>query len=557
MDKIEIPLKNGEIVVPKVFYTIAKDNPASELVIKKLQELHKNKTDYQFSIFETENEIKSVDRVNSVAIYDGKPRNKKGGVQYFTGIAGSVSGNPCWVKSFWSVRVNTERKSDSRILVCVNQIISWFVKNFVKNLEDKKLPWGDAKKNKKIVAFDDSKVDDVNFHVVLNRINFYDKDCRSIKLSEIKSLTQKGVIVRALTHIGNMPSRVSIYPKIGITITDYFANQSVVDKNNRPECVITNGIPKKIFSGNEPVLSPYLDAAEVFGNSKIRNLSFFHHEQKKLALKYSSVELEDSLLDYGFIPRALEVLLKNEAYILNGYKPSLFCRYVDETGKVFDLEAPESYDPKDYIDFKKYHADAIRNNYVAKKAGFIPIKEMTIILDALTNCYEQINKGFIGKRSYVCEVYSVSGSQMVNYLKSLEIQGVLDRMYKILKNEFDWLPSHICYFVLPFGFLKFIPSSGEKQLERIVLDLCSLYENKKDLNKSLDVFFGESRNEILKQIKTLSTKISETKQNFVDIHKKRRGFTQHDLVNGETVSDEILEKLLPMSFAEIEDLFRC
>ena len=570
MLRVEIKTdKNGAVVAPSILYTVA-GNRVSEQLIEKIRVRNAGCPDsYKFLVVKEE-EI-SLLPPDAVAIFDGVPR-KRGGSRRFIPLYGNES-TPSWFSGTWSVIVS-KNLLPMQMESSAHQISAYFFKlgiggekKFTLNLKKGWWPWGNPKSDvsisceKKITDENQKYVDQVwtsgsnkllpdvaTLHFVLNdSLNIWAKGSDSIPLHQLKTITEKGMTVRALTHMGNMSPRVSVYPHLGVQVCDYLGNQSVRDTNNQPEKVIQAGVVKTSAVQTQATLVPYL------ANSFNKSFAAVHFESKK---NFPGYCLEDELFNFPFVKQMLTVLLENQDYILQGYANGIFNRQVSCQGIVTDCEAKTHSSVVDeYIALKLHHSEAVKAGIPASMSGPLAIKEIFPILDIVTNYYNQ----YSGSRKMLGDVFTISGSQMINYLKKRNTQEVIGRMYEVLYKAFDWLPTNMRYIVLPGTSLGFIPSSAEVELEKIVWDTLNVFFAKKQVEEKLVAAISadnaEEKDVLLSQKRELSLQLQQYRKEYLRLSSERRGFTQHDIAGGEKVNEHIFHKIMPLSFKELATLF--
>jgi len=354
---------------------------------------------------------------------------------------------------------------------------------------------------------------------------------------------------------------------MGVKISDYTANQSIRDFADEPENIIESG--KRYFCAkeHEPTLSPYLHldhdaltktrthAAEKFCANK--SLAYIHHISKKLVLGEKHLCLDSDVLVDDFVSDALNVLVKNEQYILNGFQDGIFNRFVSKNGILKKCDPASASCIPNFINLKQKQADMVRNDYIEKVSGYIPIKEVILMIDALA-CYRSqiVNNIISDSNTFIGNTFSVSGIDMINYLKGTTIRGVLQRMYEVLYHEFTWLPVHMRYFIIPGGILRFLPSSAEPRLEESIMRSIDFNSEIIDANKKIVEANGSNilQNAIEKK-SSLKKKFYESQREYIDSCVNRRGFSQYDLLTGEQVSLEIINALFDLSLENIVRIF--
>lgn len=407
------------------------------------------------------------------------------------------------------------------------------------------------------------------FYVIDNNIHQNPWRASSYKLTprDIYSLTNLGIRIVATPHIGlHWPSN-SMYPRMGVKISDYTANQSIRDYADEPENIIEGG--KRYFCAKEyePTLSPYLHlnknsliktktrTAEKFYDKK--SLAHIHHLSKKIVLGEDNMCLDADILKDDFVFDTLNLLVRNEKYILNGYADGIFNRFVSKNGILERCNPASASCIPDFINLKQKQADMIRNDYIEKVSGHIPIKEVIVMIDALA-CYRSqiINNVIPNSNTFIGNTFSVSGIDMVNYLKGNTIRGVLQRMYEVLYREFTWLPVHMRYFIIPGGILRFMPSSAEPRLEEAIIRSLNLNNEIFIANKK--VIEANDRKDLSDAIEVkslLKKRFYESQKEYIDSYVNRRGFSQYDLLLGEKISDEIVNAIFDLSLDDIVRIF--
>ena len=322
-----------------------------------------------------------------------------------------------------------------------------------------------------------------SFHVIGNdKMNPWEADSYMFTPMQIRELSREYQIF-ATPHIGlHWPSN-SMYAHMGVGICDFTSNQSVRDTADLPEYIGLSGNTKHCALEHGQVLSPYLkintnllchgglpEAIQEYAGCN--NLAYIHHDVKKKTIGNPNVIIDVDILESDFVPRALEVLLENETSVLDRYQhfaTKLFNRFVNEKGIVSDMHRSSRDVISSFLKLKQSHKRMILHDEVLNPSGYIPIKEVMIILDAI-RCY----RSHTGKKNGIIgNSFITSGVSMIHYLKNPRTRMVLQNMYEVLQKEFDWLPLHMRMFVLPGGVFRFLPSSGEPELEQSVLNLLS------------------------------------------------------------------------------------
>ncbi len=390
--------------------------------------------------------------------------------------------------------------------------------------------------------------------------------------SDVLTLTQAGIEIRATPHIGlHWPSN-SMYPHMGVTICDYMGNMSVVDTADEPQNIKENGVTHHCAIQTEPVLSPYLKvnpsviqsngylSAKNFASKT--NLGYVHHEAKRMALGRENVMLDADLLTFPWIHDFFQVIVENEVFILQGYdqRKGIFDRYISTEGIVTRVDSPGKVcNIEQFLIMKSQHAEMIRNDCLLPAAGFFPIKEAVILLDSLICYFQQIKPGLAQEE--IGDTYTVSGIDMINYTKSQPLRDVLDRMYKCLlaSGKFEWLPQFMGHTILPGGTFRFLPCSAEQGLLESVLKLIDLHKQRAELNFGL-ANVGDDHNErahlLLWSKEIINPSFVIERKNFRRLLSERRGFSQFDLLNGDFVPEEVVRPLMSLSFEQINNLVK-
>ncbi|MCF7831375.1 MAG: hypothetical protein K9M36_00600 [Candidatus Pacebacteria bacterium] len=411
------------------------------------------------------------------------------------------------------------------------------------------------------------------FHIIgFDRLNPWGGSSYQLCGDDISHLTSLGVSILATPHIGlHWPSN-NMYPHMGVTICDYMGNQSVRDTADEPETIFEGGSKHYCAIQHDAVLSPYLQLSseKVLSNGFISarqfaqcsNLGHVHHIAKKKALGYQNVILDADLLDFPFVRDFFKIIITNQEYILQGYETGIFNRIVSPMGCVTKISPATSFDVIDsFLEMKKSHKYMIEKDVVLEIGGYLPIKESLIMLDAITCYWQQVQRGIAEPSVLVGDTFTVSGIDMIHYLKGKPIRNVFSRMFEVLQNSgtFPWLPKHLRHTIVPGGLFRFLPSCAERELRNSVRSLLDISTEKGFLNTRI----AESKNRyptifpqgLIHQNKILSQKMVSVRTEYVSELESRRGFSQYDLLNGERVPADLLTKLMPMSFEKIQQLF--
>lgn len=389
--------------------------------------------------------------------------------------------------------------------------------------------------------------------------------------SDVLSLTSSGINIRATPHIGlHWPSN-SMYPHMGVRICDYMGNIAYVDTADEPQNVKEGNAIHNCALQAGPVLSPYLQLnpqairsngylfAKNFANKT--NLGHVHHQAKRLALGPENVMLDADLLQVPFAFQFFQVLIENQDYILQGYDSRLgiFDRHVSPDGLIQRSQPGSASDIDAFLEMKRQHTTMIREDCILPATGFFPIKEAVILLDAIV-CYWQQKETSL-EYPEIGDTYHTSGIDMINYTKSPSLRAVLDRMYKCLlqSSKFKWLPKYLAHTIIPGGTFRFLPCNVEEELLESVLKLFDLYTQKEALNQGL-ANVGDNENEkarlLIYSKEILNPDLVRARHEFRDALSRRRGFSQYDLLNGELVPQEIVCRLMNMTFEQIQNLFK-
>ena len=411
----------------------------------------------------------------------------------------------------------------------------------------------------KVCKYTDPLLEDrATFHVIGNdKLNPWEADSFKFTPSDIRFFSKIATIF-ATPHIGiHWPSN-SMYQYMGVKICDFTGNQSVKDTDDKPEYLGIGGVLKNYAVQKDQVLSPYLRLNadlelphSLKEYSGCNNLAFVHHHAKKKAIGSTNVVLDQEILSQHYVSRALELLEKNEAYILGEYDfaSKLFNRFVDSSGIVLDANAHTcTHKYASFLQLKDGHWNMIHKDEVKSPTGYMPLKEVIIMMDAL-RCFVSSSQN----DSQIGNTFLMSGISMIHYLKNPKARTVLQRMYEVLQREFDWLPLHMRMFVLPGGLFRFLPSSGEQELHTHVVELIHRHNDVCTIGKALAEV--QNKEQLITERRQAKTCFIQSHEKFIKIFNKRRGFNQYDLLSGEFVHDEIPNLVMDYTFQEIKLMF--
>jgi len=388
---------------------------------------------------------------------------------------------------------------------------------------------------------------------------------------DVSSLTQMGIPIWATPHIGlHWPSN-NMYPHIGVTICDYTGNQSVRDFADEPEKIFEGGSKHHCALQKDAILSPYLRVnpeqmlAHGFRSARefstCSNLGHVHHLAKKRALGREHVILDSDLLDFPFVFDFFEVLLQNQEDILQGYESGIFNRFVSSVGVVNKVPSVISTQTiESFLEMKKAHKCMIEKDVFIKVGGYLPIKESLIMLDAITCYWQQMEKGIADSGDHIGDTFSVSGIDMIHYLKGKPLRGVLSRMFSFLhtSGKFSWLPNHLRHIIIPGGLFRFLPSCKEKLLEQSIYGILTMLKERDLAN---NIIAEHSKIDSLIPIhlidnhKMISSKLREAQNIYRQALSTRRGFSQYDILNGEYVDPALLQEVSKLTFDQIARIF--
>jgi len=409
-----------------------------------------------------------------------------------------------------------------------------------------------------------------NFFVIgVDARNPWNGQSHKLGPSHVLGLTRSGIDIRATPHIGlHWPSN-SMYPHMGVRICDYKGNQSEVDTADEPQNVKERGAIHNCALQTEPVLSPYLrlNPEAIRSNGYISaknfaekiNLGHVHHEAKRLALGPENLMLDSDLLLFPWVHDFFQVLIENEVWILQDYdRFGIFDRHVSTEGKIERSQPGTVSDIEAFLHMKNQHAIMIREDCILPATGFFPIKEALILLDSVVSYWQQ--KQLTLEYEGIGDTFTVSGIDMINYTKSPALRAVLDRMYKALLNsgKFEWLPKFMGHSILPGGTFRFLPCNAEESLCEVVNQLLDLNDERTELNRVLgqELETNVRSHWLLHSKEIINPAFKVARKDFVTLLDQRRGFSQYDLLNGEHVPQDIVDRLMIMSFEQIQNLFK-
>lgn len=404
------------------------------------------------------------------------------------------------------------------------------------------------------------------FHVVgYDKLNPWQADSYAFTPADISPLSQKYRIF-ATPHVGIHWSSNSMYSYMGVKICDFTGNQSVKDTDDMPEYLGYNGKLVRSAIQKNQILSPYLKldkdvlgklSGGLQGYYSCNNLGFIHHSVKRKTIGEDNVLLDKDILSSFFVPKLLAVLEKNEKYILADYPfaKKIFNRFVDKDGVVCAVSEGESGCHIDsFLRMKEAHWKMILHDESLCPSGHLVLKEVVIMCDAI-RCFLSSLSDLLVQGDDIGDTFLMSGISMIHYLKNPHIREVMQKMYEVLQPEFSWLPKHMRMFVLPGGLFRFLPSSGEPELEKCTLTLLNLYKEICEKDKQLTLC--QSSEVIAQRKKIIKDHFVPAKKFFVLHYKQRRsfGFNQYDLLNGESVNPLIPALLMDHNFHHIKTLF--
>ena len=386
----------------------------------------------------------------------------------------------------------------------------------------------------------------------------------------IKDITLSGVEILASPHIGLSRPGHSMYPYMGAVISDFTGNQSYADYVAEPQNIKENGTKHNCAVQEHSILSPYLQVKSdaILDNGFVSakhfaghtNLAHVHHKAKKAAFGESKMTLDVDMFDVPFTFDYFKVLTENQAYILQGYhnREGIFDRFVSRTGELNYSSPGNVSHISSYLQMKQLHRDMILQDGVEFAEGYIPINEALVLFDALYCYWKQIDLSIHDLE--LGDTYSISGLDMINYTKSSSFRAVVDRMYKVLLKtpEFRWLPEYMVHTMIPGGgTFQFLPSNKEEELAESVLQILALDQEHGAFRKKISDAQGLERAALIEEDRVRDKKcFLRARSLYQQAYKNRRGFTQYDLLNGESVSREIVEQLMPMSFERVGFLFK-
>lgn len=386
---------------------------------------------------------------------------------------------------------------------------------------------------------------------------------------DVKKISSRGVKIIATPHIGLHWASNSFYPHMGVTICDYSGNQSRIDRLDEPE-YIKEGTSKHDCAIQEhAVLSPYLllnkevvarngyISAKKFASAS--NLAYVHHHAKKLALGEENVMLDSDLFEKPFVFDFFKVLIENQKQIFHdSSRFGILDRFVSNEGIISRRSPGGVADIESFIKMKQLHKQMILEDCHLQASGFFPLNEVNILFDSICCYWQQLQLGIAS--TSIGDTYTVSGVDMILYTKNPFLREILDRMYKTLlaSGKFTWLPKYMGNTMLPGGTFSFLPSNKEEELYESVVELLDINSKKDSLHKEISMSSDEANRFRLvnKSREIINPKMSQIKDRFQKALKERRGFTQYDLLNGEYVPNEIIQRLMPMTFEKINGLFK-
>ena len=376
---------------------------------------------------------------------------------------------------------------------------------------------------------------------------------------DIKKLTTLGFTINASPHIGKLWASNNFYKEMGVKISVFTGNQSIKDYCDEPENILINGISHKVSVQNNAVLSPYLITDEQKVKSILNNhipitssLARLHYYTKSQVIGSENIFLDTEMLEYPFFREMVVALIENEKLIYQD-SGTIFDRFVTKNGEVLKntksyLSSQDIYES--FFNLKKSHEDLVTKDLSSSCCeGCIPRVELWIILDAI---YTWLSKPNV--LNGVGNTFTVSGVDMVYYLKNKEKRKILDTMYTIIRDTIPELelPPKMRFFVLPGGLMKFYPVRQEK-LYSLVVDILDKRDEFLMIKESFRTTDGQKPFE---EMKRAQYELKNAKDAFKKAYNERIPFSQYDIIQNDLkFCSFLVERLMKISFKEIETLF--
>ncbi|MEI6316136.1 MAG: hypothetical protein WCO65_00190 [bacterium] len=405
------------------------------------------------------------------------------------------------------------------------------------------------------------------FHIIDNNYesNPWIADSYKLTPADIKILnTEFGFKMFATPHLGLHRCFTSFVSLMGGTVCMFTSNQSEKDVLSVPEFLGSNGMRVSCSKQKEgKILSPYLELDKnglknsalsqtiksYLGYSSIASLQY--HSNLKAFGGTTNIVLDNEIISSNFVGTVLELLAKNQKFILQGTNHiDLFDRYVSTDGTVMLAKSYDSCAYKTFLEMKDTHKRMIENDLLLSPNGYLPIKEVIIFLDSL-RCYSSQFNGSQANAPMVGNSFSISGVSMINYLKGATSRLILQRMYEVVYREFEWLPLHMRLVMIPGGMFSFTPSSAEHDVCNAVDCVASSYSQWKQLCGKMSSVKESEKLLAIKDIEKSKQQYLNERKIFNSVLQKRRGFTQFDVLEGEHVPENVFTSLQHLSFGDI------
>jgi hypothetical protein len=417
-----------------------------------------------------------------------------------------------------------------------------------------------------------SQTNAFHFHIVgQDECNPWQAQPYKLTPKDIANLSLDGASIIATPHVGLHPTSNNMYPHMGVVICDFAGNQCGRDYRGYPEFISQGGRKVFVAKQTESVLSPYLQLdvdkflegsfESLSRYSQRINLAHVQHQAKKDAIGEKNVILDSELLKYNFVSTFYEVIMKNENYILaeNQKHRKIFNRYCDYNGRILDSVQVDTQPVDSFLKLKNAHELMITEDTIVSAEGYLPIKEVMIVLIAIVSYWKQLQllKSHREIRFEIGDVFTVTGRDMMNYLKGDSIRTTVNRIYTTLleSGNFSWLPNHLRFILIPGGQLSFLPCNAEIDLTKSAVRLIEMHQLLREHDSKMTSINDCEKSEAIKRIRPLQNDFLQEKKYFQELLITRRGFTQYDLLNGDGVDPQIINGLMNISFEVMKKIF--
>lgn len=389
------------------------------------------------------------------------------------------------------------------------------------------------------------------------RIMFKIEDCYEISPNEVKALVDDGRRICMSPHIGNK-WRADLFAALyGVDIANLEGNRTIKDRIDTPGLAIIDEKRYSIWQGKGGTMSPYIqiDQGKIEENELQwinrfgENVATIHQRSTAEALGEHADKL--SILAEYLLFRKPEVVKYLHTLLKNGFQ--IFNRNVTVEGQLhqaeFDLgDADELIDQ--HLTLKRHQVDAVLEDFIANQEGPIMGNRTVVLLICINAVLDQIENGVIKPGCDQANVHTVSGPDMIKFMKQVDYEGDIAPMYAILAQNHPELPKALTLGVIPGAVLEPIQLPGEANHAEIV-ELCNLVANATEIRQKIRAG-GPDRGEWIDQNKVISHQIRQARTALKDARNPR--LTQYDIVNrGLTL--ELPESVMGLTFAEIQKVF--